>query len=138
MKKFQTDVQFIKVDESLGLALGFAIVCMEKGEPFVDLQGDFIPEDAMVEAAMDFMQNSRVSGDMHAKDANRDPVQDGQVVFAFPLTTDIAKSLGITTERTGLLVALKPSPEVLEKFKDGTYKGFSIGGHYIENEEVGE
>lgn len=133
---FKTACEFVKVDESLGLVFGFAVVCMEKGEPYVDLQKDHIPEDAMLEASLDFMRNSRMSGDMHAKDKAGQPIRDGEVVFAFPLTTEIAKSLSIETERTGLMVAIKPSAEVLAKFVDGTYTGFSIGGDYVENEEV--
>jgi hypothetical protein len=57
-------------------------------------------------------------------------------VFAFPLTTEIAKSLGITTKQTGLLIAMRPSESVLSKFKDGTYTGFSIGGGYGTLEEA--
>lgn len=133
---FQTAIEFIKIDESLGLVFGFAVVCLEKGEPYVDLQKDHIPEDAMLEASLDFMRNSRMSGDMHARDEAGQPIRDGEVVFAFPLTTEIAKSMGIQTERTGLMVAIKPSSDVLAKFKDGTYTGFSIGGDYVENEEV--
>jgi hypothetical protein len=76
------------------------------------------------------MENSRIAKEMHQGEPK------GSVVFAFPLTTDIAKSLGITTERTGLLIAMKPTAAVLEKFRDGTYTGFSIGGAYGEMEEV--
>jgi hypothetical protein len=36
------------------------------------------------------------------------------------------------------MVAVEPSPEVLQKFKSGEYTGFSIGGAYIENELVEE
>jgi hypothetical protein len=60
----------------------------------------------------------------------------GTVVFAFPLTEDIAKALEIQTKQTGLLIAMKPSADVLEKFVDGTYTGFSIGGRRIKDEEV--
>jgi uncharacterized protein with FMN-binding domain len=31
---------------------------------------------------------------------------------------------------------MKPTPEVLAKFKDGSYTGFSIGGSYGDIEEV--
>ena len=34
--------ELIKVDESLGLVLGYAMVCTENGEPYYDLQGDYI------------------------------------------------------------------------------------------------
>jgi hypothetical protein len=120
----------LKVDDSLGLVFGWAIVCKMDGEPYVDLQNDIIPEDSMLSASMDFMQNSRVSKEMHRGD------QTGTVVFAFPLTEDIAKSFGIETKKTGLMIAVRPSADVLAKFKSGEYKGFSIGGFRLEDEEI--
>lgn len=119
----------LKVDDSLGLIFGFAIVCKQNGEDYVDLQDDHIPEDVMLKAAAEFMSDSRVAADMHQWDDDGNPIKTGSVVFAFPLTTDIAKSLNIETKQTGLLIAMKPdSEETLKKFRDGTYKGFSIGG----------
>jgi len=127
---FSTYSEVLKVDDSLGMVFGFAIVSTEDGEPYFDLHGDHIPEDAMLKAASDFMQHSRASKEMHTGDP------DGTVVFAFPLTGEIAKSLGIETERTGLLIGMKPGEEALAKFRDGTYRGFSIGGVYITNEDA--
>lgn len=121
-KTFETYCDIVKTDSKLGLVFGFAMVCSKNGEPYVDLQNDFIPESAMLKAATEFMiATPRVSGDMHAK-------ADGRVVFAFPLTSEIAKSLDIQTNTTGLLIAMKPSAEVLKKFESGEYTGFSIGG----------
>ena len=115
--------QILKVDESLGLVFGFAIVCKEDGEAHFDLQGDHIPEAVMVKGATDFMKSERVAKEMHAGD----PI--GSIVFAFPMTSEIAKSLDITTKRTGLLIAMHTEDqEVLRKFRDGEYTGFSIGG----------
>ncbi len=84
----------------------------------------------MLKASADFMQHSRVAKDMHAGD------QVGDVVFAFPLTTEIAKSLGIKTKKTGLLIGMKPDAETLKKYVSGDYTGFSIGGKRITDEEV--
>lgn len=124
-------VKFTKVDDNLGLVMGFAIICKIDGEDYFDKQADHIPEDAMLEAATDFMLNKRDAKEMHAGGAI------GSIVFAFPLTTEIAKSFDIQTRQTGLMVAMKPeNPEVLEKFRDGTYTGFSMGGKYVENEVV--
>ncbi len=129
-KNFSTYSEVLKVDDSLGLVFGFAIVCTEGGEPYFDCQGDHIPPEAMVKASTDFMQHSRATKEMHQGD------QDGEVIFSFPLTADIAKALDIETPRTGLLIGMKPGPAALAKFKDGTYTGFSIGGSYVTNEEV--
>lgn len=120
----------VKVDSDLGLVFGFAIVCKREGERYFDLQGDHITEAAMLKAAADFMVNSRISKDMHEGEA------DGTVVFAFPMTSDIAKALDIETRQTGLLIAMKPSADVLAKFKNKTYTGFSIGGSRVKDEEI--
>jgi hypothetical protein len=122
MQKFSTYAEVLKVQDELGLVLGWGIVCTENGEPYFDLQKDHIPEDAMLKAATDFMQNSRTAKEMH------DGGKIGQILYAFPITEEIKKALDIDCPRTGLLVAMKPSPEVLEKFKSGELTGFSIGG----------
>jgi hypothetical protein len=120
----------LKVDESLGLVFGFAIVCKEDGEDHFDLQGDHIPDGVMLAGSLDFAKGERVAKEMHKGD------QIGDVVFMFPLTAEIAKSLDIVTKRTGLLIAMQPEdPEVLRKFADGEYTGFSIGGAAI-NEAI--
>lgn len=133
---FRLQGTLLKVDETLGLVFGYGIVCTEKGQPYYDTQGDHIPEASMLEAAADFMIKSRASTDMHARANGNEVVADGTIVFAFPLTTDIAKAFGLVTERTGLLVAMKPSAAVLAKFKDGSYTGFSLGGARLEEEVV--
>jgi Putative phage serine protease XkdF len=125
-----------KVDESLGLVFGWGIVCKVDGEPYFDLQGDHIPEDAMLKATSDFMLSSRISGDLHVRDEAGAPVQDGDVVFSFPLTSDTAKAMGISCDRTGWMVAIKPSAEVLGKYISGEYTGFSIGGQRVDDEYV--
>jgi hypothetical protein len=76
------------------------------------------------------MQKSRMASEMHTG-ADR-----GSYVFAFPLTTEIAKALGIETQKTGLLVAVKPDADMLAKFKSGELTGFSIGGHRGQDEDV--
>jgi len=132
------DADFIKVDSELGLVFGFAIVCKQNGNPYFDLHGDYIPEDSMLKAATDFMLKSRVAGEMHGKKDGR-PIAKGHVVFAFPLTEDVAKALDIQTKQTGLLIAMKPdSKEILDKFRNGEYTGFSIGGRYVTNEEASD
>lgn len=125
--------EVVKVDSQLGLVFGFAIVCKVDGQDYFDVQGDHIPEQSMLEASLDFMENSQVAKEMHQGE------QKGSVVFAFPLTSDIAKSMGIQAQKTGLMIAMKPaSDEMLQKFKTGEYTGFSIGGRRIQDEEVAE
>jgi hypothetical protein len=130
VEKFDTEATVFKVDDSLGLVFGWAIVCNKAGDPYYDTQGDHIPEDAMLSAAADFMKNSRVAKDMHQGD------EIGPVVFAWPMTAEIAKAMGIETSTTGLMIAMLPPPDILQKFRDGDYTGFSIGGMRGEDEEV--
>lgn len=127
-----------KVDDALGMVFGWAIVCKVNGEDYYDLNIDHegphvgkrvpehIPEPVMMKAAAEFMQTARPGNEMH------DGPDRGTYVFAFPLTTDIAKAMGIQTEKTGLMVAYKAPPDVLEKFKTGAYSGFSIEGRRLE------
>lgn len=138
---YDKSVRIAKIDESLGLVFGYAIVCKIDGKPYYDLNVDklddgtykrvpeHIPEESMLKAAVDFMQGSRPGNEMHKGD------DTGTYVFAFPMTTEIAKAFGIETRTTGLMIAYKPSPEVFAKFKDGTYKGFSIEGRRVKSVE---
>lgn len=129
--EFRMDVPVLKVDDSLGVIFGWGMVCKEDGVDYWDLQENWIPEDAMLKAATDFMCHSRVLGDMH-KDA-----EGGAVVFAFPLTTDVAKAFGIECKTSGMMIGVKPASEAtLQKFRDGIYTGFSIGGRHIRLEDV--
>ena len=131
MTNIQKDFQIAKVNEELGLVFGYAIVCQDNGEDYYDLQGDHIPEDAMLKAWLGYMEKSGlgVAGDMH-----KSVEQRGTVVGAFPLTSDIAKSLGITPAKTGMIIAMKPDKDVFDKFKSGERTGFSIGGKVINPE----
>lgn len=133
LKKFQaTNAEVVKVDASLGLVMGYAIICKQDGTDYFDLHNDHIPEDAMLEAASDFMLNSRVAKEMHVGGGK------GSVVFAWPMTTDIAKAFGLDVKTTGLMIAMKPDPVMLAKFVSGELTGFSIGGMRVLDEEVSE
>lgn len=130
-KAVEKSSKVLKVDDGLGLVFGWAIVCAEEGQPYFDTQDDHIPEEAMLKAASDFMENSRVLGDMHQK------AEGGQVLFAFPMTDEIAKAYGLTTKTTGLMIAVKPATaETLEKYRSGEYTGFSIGGRRVVDEDA--
>ena len=136
LSEFQLRADIAKVDDRLGLVMGYAIVCTEDGEPYFDLQGDHIPEDAMLKASLDFMEQSQLVGEMHVRDDSGKVVKRGTVPFLFPLTTDIAKALGLSPHRTGLIIAVRPDIDTLTKFKSGELTGFSIGGAYVKTEEV--
>jgi len=116
------EAQVCKVDEGLGLVFGWAIICCEDGQPYFDKQDDHVPEDAMLEAACDFMLNSRDAGEMHRRTGA------GSAIFAWPMTKEIADSFGIQARRTGLMFAMKPDAAMMRKFKSGELTAFSIGG----------
>lgn len=134
----------VNIDAEHGLVFGYAIVCKVDGEDYYDLNIDtkgvhkgqpvpeHITEDAMFKGWADASESGAhlPGNDMHAGP------DVGTYYSLFPLTTDIAKMLGIEATRTGLLCAYKPTPEVLEKFKDGTYTGFSMEGARLEYEEL--
>ena len=86
----------------------------------------------MVKAAADFMLNSREAREMHEGGAV------GSFAFAFPVTEETKEAFGIECDRTGLMVAVRPDADTLEKFADGTLTGFSIGGAYLVNEEASD
>lgn len=127
--KFDATPAAAPIEVSHGLAMGFAIVCKKDGEDYYDVQNDHIPEESMLKASIDFMETSRVAKEMHAGDPQ------GAVVFAMPITDDIRKYI-IENDCTGLFIGMKPSADVLAKFKSGEYTGFSIGGSRLEDEEV--
>lgn len=127
------NARILKVDDELGLVLGWAIICTMEDEPYFDKHDDHIPDKAMLEVSTEYMLDSRIAKEMHVGDEN------GSIVFAWPMTAEIAKAFNIETDQTGLMIAMKPgSEEMLEKFRDGTYQGFSIGGQYLRDytEEV--
>lgn len=124
-------VDVLKVDDALGLVFGWAIVCKKDGKDYFDLQDDCIPEDAMLKATVDFVAAGSIAKEMHVGGAA------GTVLFAFPMTTEIAKAFGVETKTTGLMIAMKPdSADTLAKFRDGTFTGFSIGGQRVTDEDA--
>lgn len=112
----------VKTSDELGLVFGWALTTKANGADYFDLHGDNIVEDDLIRVAAEFMANGGATDQQH------DFAADGRVVFAMPLTAEVAKSFGIQTDTTGLMVAIRPSADVFAKFKSGEYTGFSIAG----------
>jgi len=129
---FKAEVTVTDVDQSLGIVFGWGMVTDINNEPYYDLDNQHIPSDLMVKSTSAFMENSRVSNDSHTS------VDVGVVVHSFPLSSEIAKSMGITSNISGWMVGVKPDTDTLAKFVSGEYKGFSIegSGALIDDEEV--
>lgn len=107
----------------LGVVFGMVIVCKSGGEPYVDLHDHHITEEAMLGAAVEFMEKGKGMEVMHEGEVL------GDVLFMWPQTTEVAEAFGLPADTTGLMVGVKPStPETLQKFKSGELTGFSIGG----------
>jgi hypothetical protein len=115
--------EILKLDSERRIAWGWASVSTMKGEPVTDLQGDTITPSEMEKMADRFMASARMAKAMHEGD------QIGEVLHSLPLTAELAKALGMETDREGWVVGMKiNSDEVWAGFKNGTYKGFSVGG----------
>lgn len=122
MSGVRTTVKVSKVDADLGIVIGWAIVCKVDGEDYYDLQGSHIPEEVMLEAVLDFAEHSRVAKEMHSGG------ERGTVPVLCPITTEIAKALGLATGQTGAIAIMKPDAKLLAKFVSGELNEFSIGG----------
>lgn len=126
-----------------------------------DTQGHHIPEDEMLKASVEFAQqtgevraeliaksiiNSLVKsdGDMDneqvielVKRASKD-MHEGddvqEVIQMLPVTEELAKALGWEVQQTGLVIALKPTADILALYKNDPASapdfrtGFSMGG----------
>lgn len=128
-ERFETICKVESLNKKLGLVFGWALVTKEDGADYYDTQGDHIPDETMLARSMDFMLAKRVAGEMHE-------VVDGEVVYAFPLTEEIAKAMGIVSKRYGLMYGYKPSAAVFAKFESGEYTGFSMGGERLDEKVV--
>lgn len=115
----------IKVDEGKRLVFGWAQICLVNGEPYFDTDNQHFPEDVTLDGWTEFMRSDlRAHKAMHYGDSV------GDVVFAFPMLSDIAASLGFTDlPQTGIIAAVYVADDdVLRKFQTGEFTSFSIGG----------
>lgn len=124
-----------KVQEELGIVFGFGMICKEVKDGMVkeyyDMDNQIVPEDVMTKSVSEYMEGGRINNNGHT------PNDVGIVVHSFPLTEDIAKSLGIQSNYYGWLVGVKPDADTLAKFKSGDYRGFSIEGSAVLIDEEG-
>lgn len=130
-KMFKADCEVTEVNKSLGIVFGWGMISEINGEPYYDLDNQHISSAGMLKATSGFMEDSRVNNDMHTDN------DVGIVVHSFPLTKEIAQSMGIHTNICGWMVGVKPDEDSLAKFADGTYTGFSIEGsaEWVDEEE---
>lgn len=124
--------KILKVDDEQRMVYGWATVITEKGQPVVDSQGDVIEPAELVKATTEFMKSARVILAMHERDADgeiQESMHKGVMVHSFPLTYEIAKSMGIETDREGWMVGcFIKDDEAWAAVKSGELPAFSIGG----------
>ena len=108
----------------LGLYFAWGALCKVDGEPFVDSHGDVIPEDDMVAAAVTLAEAGKLN--LEHTDATR-----GEVPLVFPLTSDIAKALGIESTRSGLVVGFRPDATLAKAIDAGEVTEMSIEGRAL-------
>lgn len=143
--KVQEDVQ---IDAAHGIVFGFAIVSKIRKddgtyEDYYDLnidtegvhKGKKVPEAVTDDAILKAVVEATEPGTHLVGDEMHDGPDSGTYPFMFPLTEDIAKALGVDAPKLGLLVGYRPEAEVLKKFQDGTYTGFSMTGGRVAYEE---
>lgn len=120
-----------KSDDALGVVFGWASVVEREVDgvrkAIVDHQDDIIPGPVLEKAVVEFMEDYRTSGEMHAGSAN------GVVVESLYLSPEKAESMGFAADvaksvPTGWWIGVKVTPDVMKRVKDGTYKMFSIQG----------
>lgn len=140
------------VEETFGLVCGWAIVCKilnpETGvwEDYYDLnvdqegvhKGQRIPENITEPAVICGLIEIAKNGTVLPGNEEHQGPDTGRYAGMFFMNEEIAKRMGMTTTKSGLMVQYHASPEVLQKFKDGKYTGFSIEGARVEFEEVEE
>ncbi|MEI6558499.1 MAG: XkdF-like putative serine protease domain-containing protein [Rhodospirillaceae bacterium] len=112
--------QFLKVDSERRRVFGVALEADVE-----DSQGDIVSDQDLEDAACKAVLNGCEAGVQHQRTSGV-----GKLCASFPLTTEIAKSLGIDLGgRSVWLIGLQiEDPAVWDQVKKGEFAGFSIGG----------
>jgi len=125
-KEVHIEGQIVKQLDEERLAFGWAYVATVKGEVSLDHSGEFIRADQLAKAATNFMLSVRTAKRMHSGESI------GEVIHSMPLTNDVAKALGIQSDREGWIIAIKVHDEqVWQDVKSGKLSAFSIGGRAL-------
>ncbi len=116
-----------KIKDEQRLVFGWASVIMTKDRTdIIDTQNDIITEEALENSVYEYMIDSQTPGLMHEFAG----AQIGTLVESMVFTKEKQEALGIPKGilPIGWWIGFKVSPEIFERVKDGTLKGFSIGG----------
>ena len=120
---FEKHVRIEKIDDEQRMVWGWAYLCVdEQGAQVVDHSGDVIEMAEIHKAAHDFMQESRIGGEMHVSEA-------GVVPESIVVTDAVADELRMTTMKRGWFIGYHvDDDDAWDGVKSGRYQAFSIGG----------
>lgn len=62
----------------------------------------------------------------------------GEVVYAFPLLSDVMDPLGVHADRSGLLTGIQVDQDLFDRYQAGELSQLSIGGARLDDSIVGE
>jgi hypothetical protein len=123
-KELKADILKVDVDERI--VWGWAYVSTVKGVTSVDHSEESVSPEVLVKAATNFMLSVRTAKAMHQGGSV------GEVVHSFPLTNELGKSLGVSSDREGWIICMKIHDEkVWQSVKSGELSAFSIGGRAL-------
>lgn len=115
--KFRTQFKIAKVDRDHGIVIGWGMQC----DPDVDRER--VSGESMLQSVIKFSKQAVLPTDVE-----HDEIQDGQVLFHFPLTNEFAEALELEIPHEGWIVGCMPSEATLAKIDRGEITGFSVGG----------
>jgi hypothetical protein len=120
------DVPIRKIDDSQRLVFGWcSIVEKADGEAIVDHHGHVIFVTDLEKAVYQYMEESRVGGDMHSTYA-------GELVESLMVTAEKLEAMGLASDALpkGWWVGYRiKNDDTWTKVLDGTYQMFSIGAY---------
>lgn len=121
--QYNSSIKIIKMDDEQRVVWGWASVATENGVPVYDVHGDHIPMSELTKASIDFMENVRVGKSLHQGD------QVSSVIGCLPLSQELAKALGIESDKEGLIMGFRVhDDQTWELIKSGELPALSIGG----------
>lgn len=127
-----------KVDTDKRQVFGWCSLSEVDGEPVVDLQGDYVPIDAIESSAYKYVLTSRKGGDMHERDGEV-PLHTSDLIESFVVTPDKLEKMGLPGNSLplGWWVGFKVNDDKQwDMVKKNERTGFSIHGKGSRAEKV--
>ena len=84
-----------KLNEDKQQCFGWCSVAKVNGKDVIDKQNDMIHIDDIEEAAYDYVQNSRLGGDMHQRDVDGGVLHKADMIESFVLTPEKIAKMGL-------------------------------------------